>query len=667
MKNVWRVAMPVIFAGIFLSISVSVIFASPTYLPNGEFESGGANWLDYADSPGEVGTEQINDWGENCFSGSCLRLSDIALVVYQQIAPTERYVVVFAYLSQNASTTSNDACIRLRIGGTLYDSVCNLSNGEDAGWLWACFDSHDYEAIGSINLRLETQLIPDGALVYFDNVGVNYVHDCPGELELPGEEEGGTGIITGTCSTPAGNLAGNLLLNPSFEDSDNGLVPNSWVSDQPLYWPQIYKTGEISASNGNDYLSISAIPEIAIKQSLDALPTSTYAAGVMYRYVNYGPISAINLGDDYGAIPTSPEIAWGNFEFTFTVSITGARDYELLINASNGLVQGPVWLDLAYIVPITGTSVITINCPAVEEYHGTTGGGEEGGTTGPPISGGGGWYQCSTCPLPTSVLAVGDWLNWLACVLLNFFYCNLRTWIYNVWTNVKLITNYLPLMYNGGIGAIVQLWDAGVIVIEGTWGIGVDFWDVIWVMFVFISGSWGGLITWILFNIVNFALWLASWFVASQPVESLSWLINSEPVQYVLTNYYIASIIYEAGRILLDAILLVIWDIWDALIEMYGLLSIVFSAFLGSFTTENYEIVLVTMDGGEVSTIDPGALGATGPNATKILWLALAALATADYAVEAFPIEVALWLAIGALAFGLVMWTAKQWQEILPI
>lgn len=521
---------PVFLSVVILLSMVASVFASPTYLPNGEFESGGSSWLDYADSPGEVGTEQIANWGSNCFSGSCLRLSDIALVVYQEIAPTERYVVVFAYLTTSADATSNDACIRLRIGGTLYDSVCNPSNGASAEWLWACFDSHDYEALGSVNFRLETASLPGGAFVYFDNVGVDYVHDCPGDLELPTELP--AFAITATCTisytsvtisgteeitqTETITVPANILSNISFEEG--GVFPDNWQSTVPLDAAGIYKKAQPSlARSGDDLLVVGRKPELDLYQTFTVPMASDYAFGGYTRYVDSNTNSFVfamrfELNGDSGFSSAATcendgsDVNCEYEEITNTTSLLpGSYDFEIYFpsNLANPNYDFKYYVDDVFAIPVTGTNGSLINCPAVESHY-----NQETPPTpqvppeayfpvdtvgGIPIPIGGAGTVCYECRFPpTGVLAEPAWaIAWLGCVIRNMFSCSLRVWLWEIvnavmglvsgmvsyaafWRNyAQGSANYVGSFINQGLLWYVNL--NGTYVVEG--GGEFNFWE----------------------------------------------------------------------------------------------------------------------------------------------------------------------------------------------
>jgi hypothetical protein len=58
-------------------------------------------------------------------------------------------------------------------------------------------------------------------------------------------------------------------------------------------------------------------------------------------------------------------------------------------------------------------------------------------------------------------------------------------------------------------------------------------------------------------------------------------------------------------------------------------------------------------------------LGGDGPSPQKILWLFLLGLGTFDATLGDLGIAPFQFVVIGLMAFGLVMWTFKKWDQIL--
>jgi hypothetical protein len=119
-----------------------------------------------------------------------------------------------------------------------------------------------------------------------------------------------------------------------------------------------------------------------------------------------------------------------------------------------------------------------------------------------------------------------------------------------------------------------------------------------------------------------------------------------------------------SGYLVGNAMGIAISNLSASLLELWEILRIVVNAFRGVFVGDEYTIILNT-SGGDIETVDPGALGASGMNGTKMLWLGLSAIATADYLVEIFPMEIPLWLTVGLIAWGIGAWTLSQWKEII--
>lgn len=486
MHRVFTVLFCVLAAGAFLFVSVPSVVADPFYLNNGDFESGGTGWSDYADSPGEIGVELIGDFGSNCYAGNCLRLSGPELTVLQPINPTERYLIVFAYVSTSAGIDDGDACITLRAGFTIYADTCNLVDGEWSGWVWECFSNHNFNELGTINYRLESNALNEGEEIHFDNVGANYVHDCPGDLVLPTEPtEWPVFAITATCpiSLTTSEISGtetitttetvvvpaNILSNISFEEG--GVFPNYWQSDVPLDAAGTYRRAAPSlARTGDDLLVIQRKPELTYFQTITVPTSGEYVFGGHNKYVNAGYGTFIYTMrfslNGANAISTDMECT-GSYnmtcnyeEITGTVNLTPGQ-YDFTIHFANNL-QNPdedfaYHVDDAFMIPISGTLV---NCPAVQEHYSQTvppapsfppeGQFPVDTVGGIPIPIGGAGTVCYECRFPQNgIFSEPAWaIAWLGCVIRNMFSCSLRVWLYEIVNVLRATLVYLYVWGN---------------------------------------------------------------------------------------------------------------------------------------------------------------------------------------------------------------------------
>ncbi|MCA9979324.1 MAG: hypothetical protein KDD89_00760 [Anaerolineales bacterium] len=517
--------------------------------------------------------------------------------------------------------------------------------------------------------------------------------------------------LTYTCYINASNPSqgANLIQNGSFEDSaDGGYTPTGWASNPNIiiandYWKEI----PAQAADGDDYLLHRLQPSASIYQVVEVLTDTQVLVGTAFRSPVGGGSASMSFtppvtGTLYMTSTSGAD--WQLHEFTTTLT---AGNYTLNLNVPDTTANGEsAALDLVYMFPVTagGTSVW---CPFFNTVEVPT----------PPPSGTGsiigypGWSgsgaYCQTCPLPSSILQVGAWIGWLGCVLTNLFFCWLETWLANLYNAIGASLAWLAYAWNALVNIIEALWALAMVVwnylagyIEGIWGWFTTFmswlvviieaaagWAVgvlanLWTVYIpgALEAIWSGavwvaegalaVVGWLWSIVLAVAWWLVDrfWDVVSylDPLALLVWFLQLPFIQTVLNTLDYFGIGSEIGRLVLYAMATVTRDIYEAFVEMQDLIMIVVNEVRGSFVGESYEVI-VNVDGEDVSTIDPIQLGYEGFNFTKLLWLALAAISSVDYMVEVLPLELALWLAIGALAFGLVLWTAYLWREILPI
>lgn len=516
--------------------------------------------------------------------------------------------------------------------------------------------------------------------------------------------------LTYTCYINASNPSqgANLIQNGSFEESnDGGFTPDNWYSNPGIaianaYWKEI----PAQAADGEDYLLHRLEPSASFYQVVEVLTDTQVLVGTAFRSP-VGPGSATMsftppvTGSLY--MTSSNGGDWQLHEFTTTLA---AGNYTLNLNAPDTTVNGEsAAFDLVYMFPVTGAGV-SVWCPFFNTIE----------TPTPPPSGTGsiigypGWMgsgaYCTTCPLPSSLIQIGAWVGWLGCILTNLFFCWLETWMANLYNAIGASLAWLAYAWNSLVTIIEALWNQAMVVwgflasyIEGIWGwfttfmtwlvaimetvvnwwLGVlgNLWNtyipgltqsffngVVWATNAAISA-----VGWVWSIVLVVAAWLVDrfWDLVSyiDPLALLIWFLKLPFIQSILSVLSYFGIGNEAARVVLYALATVMRDIYDALLELWDLLIIVVQAFRGSWGDEPYKIFL-NVNGEDIDVVAPAELYATGANATKILWLGLAAVASVDYAVEIFPLELPLWLAIGGLAFVVVMWTLNLWKEVLP-
>lgn len=644
-------------AGVSLFFVVPQAYADPVYLPNGDFESGSTNWLNYSGGGGElIGTFA------GCYAGNCLQFTDDGESIRQTITPTERYVVVFAYLSFNEDVEAGDACINLYDGGALLGSgPCNEVGFLSGDWLWSCISNMDYIAYeGDIQLRLSSVLLNAGAEIYFDNVGVDYVNDCPGNLELPGEVGGPEWpefSITATCpislttteisgtetitTTETVTVPANILSNVSFENG--GVFPDYWQSDLPLDAAGVYKRGQPGlARSGAGLLVVGRKPELVFFQAVTIPMSSEYAFGGHTQYANSATNSfTFAMRYDLGgasAFSSAAECENNgstvdcNYEaVTGTVNLTpGAYDFEIYFpnNLANPNYDFKYYVDDAFLIPISGTLV---NCPAVQEHYSQTvppapavppeGQFPVDTVGGIPVPVAGAGTVCYECRFPpTGVMAEPAWaIAWLGCVIRNLFSCSLRVWLYEIVNVLRATLTYLYVWGN---------WQSSTVQGGANW----------------LAGGYTQFANYLSSTSSQITITISTG--ASQTTSWLDMLYLFVELLGILLNFVVGllGLLFQALNILLQLVFGLFWVLWNALdVPAY---------------------TIADFNGG----VEPAAgLGGYGPTNGKVFLGIMWGFQSIDNLFNSMGFGPLFSFSIGILGISVFRGMMRQWQSITPI
>ena len=307
--------------------------------------------------------------------------------------------------------------------------------------------------------------------------------------------------ITATCvATINGNtvdLSANLLANASFEDSSNGVTPDSWTFRSPLYAPELYiENDEAGAADGAAYLSQPVMPGNSINQDVYLPSSPEFVVGVLVSNTKaFDGAWGVGVADQVvagaGGVTSGYQADEGIVSFGEEVYSDTVFSLILL----DSLDPGHLNLDVAYLIPISDTGEgYTIYCPAVEEHceatdcTGTpTTGGTGGAGPGYPVGGGGNSAQCRTCPRPSSWLAIGEWLGYLSCIVVSLFTCQLRVWIWEVMNGFFWVVGSFTIVINVVNGAIGG-WGGWLAALLGNgWGAVLASLDVLWIVLSYLT------------------------------------------------------------------------------------------------------------------------------------------------------------------------------------
>jgi hypothetical protein len=251
------------------------------------------------------------------------------------------------------------------------------------------------------------------------------------------------------------------------------------------------------------------------------------------------------------------------------------------------------------------------------------------GTTG-PISGAG--ATCYTCNTPGSYdqSAVSYWISWLGCVIRNMFACSLRVWLMYVANSVFGVFQvlYAFLVWVPNQAQAAATWGGGLIQQTVNWIAS----DVVPGLAVTVSVNTGGGSNF--FDVLVALIELINGFLSGM-LALLATLVG-----------VIVDLVMSLGGLLLG--------IAKLLVTFAGSLRAAFAA-------EPYQFDLIGDSNPRPGSAD---LAAAGVNNSKIVFVFLATLALIDQAVVGEYGEFLL-LALGAIGFGVVIWTLNHWREFL--
>lgn len=497
------------------------------------------------------------------------------------------------------------------------------------------------------------------------------------ENPTPGEPSGptlGAAVpITTTCSIlqngVTNNYNANLVDNWSFEQATaSQFVPDDWEpTSNAGAVPAAYQQNKLDAVNGEDYLNNA--DAFVIETQVSIPQTGTYLFGAHVR--GDIPVETTWAGYTFNATPVSTT-EWIASERVITIDTVGGspgkpkNTYVYELGFSTG---GDVAIDAVYVVPVTYTAGITntgtptdtsglvVNCPAFQNPITSTGTVTPGEPIYVPTYP---WFTgnnnavCTTCPIPqldglnpAAMLGyMASWVAWLGCQIRNLIMCFLWVWLQNIIQASGAIFSLLATLQNALVTLMSAVWSWAV----NTWNnFGAWLGDTI-------SNAleWGWEIT---EDAWNGAIWLAE-----QAQGGILWAYV-----WLQQNFAIGAAVMRLGWMVGQLLADILFGIGESLFQFSGALWEVVNVVRDSFGAQPYEIIINT-SGEETGTVNPAELYNSGVNGTKVLWVVFLAIGAVDYFITQFPsLQVVMWLSIGVMAFGLVLWTMKLWEDPIKI
>lgn len=454
---------------------------------------------------------------------------------------------------------------------------------------------------------------------------------------------GTTGTATYSYTVPA-----NLVQNWGFETADaGGFFPQSWTfnaSPPPLANTWWGDSGFIAKSGTRYLTSYAQANNYQLLQDMTLYSSGRYMAGAYVR-----------PHTDYASSSASLTMRWSGAPVVVAVPITNTWHAITGTRLTSG---GSAWLGLYYysaspgtiadihiddifIFPVEETGDDILCDPAyypVPPGQPVTTTIPTGNCTYPigntcypnPVG-----TTCWQCELPDSWLLIGQWISWLLCQIRNLFLCHLWDWIQRVANIVMGVFDniYAFVVWVASIPNTVLAW------IGNAWNAAVNW----------LANIWANLVS----GIRNFFYSLIRNVLQLSMVQTL----------YNLSQW--VEMILSLGSQLITWFLNTIRAFVTGIVDFFMLIIDLITAVVQAFFAPSYDWSFVpgaSPDGGFL----PGDLGGDGPTPQKILWLFLLGLGTLDASLGDLEIAPFQFVVIGLLSIGLILWTLKKWDQLLP-
>lgn len=456
-----------------------------------------------------------------------------------------------------------------------------------------------------------------------------------GDLD-PGDY-GGTCVYTST--TGIGTLtSANILPNPSFEIYNYDYFPSGWQKWDPVHtlssiarssaaarsgnWGMFYNPGQYGVGQG-------------VKRTFN-IDSRTEAIHVGAYVQSPGGGGQADIYIDGVLVDSASDLAEGEWiSIGGQVVVEGPKTVEIAVVGSGGA-EGGLFFDDFWVYESEEVAEFQVICPAptqdpIPEPPPLPGSdfGDDVPAPAPTAFG-----VCYDCIRPLTILEIGGWIKWLLCMIGNLFRCELYLWLLNsinwirgVWLWLVGLVQWLP-----EAGQVVLSWVGDALNSALGWFAGI--WDRFRMSFViflrnlvqavldtpFVQDAWV-FVTWV-----------------QQAFEYVQALLST--FLEMLRSLYMAAVgIAE----LIQSVVVGVGDAWRAPPDanVFGFL--------------------------------PGAGRPLAPEITegisgdKIAWLVLVAIASFDAIFGSFGLQYLQYVVFGVVGFGVIAWTLKQFQDIVPI
>lgn len=464
----------------------------------------------------------------------------------------------------------------------------------------------------------------------------------------------GTGTATYSYTVPA-----NLVANYSFED-DDGAYPSNWTVwgyEPPIgvFTPLFYGSGIFDARTGLDYVRLGRDFNYQLIQDMTLYSGGIYQAGFYYKCgAAGGSCSAFNAANlNWGGTQVASVLLNPSTPITIYQAISGTRAtgggsaWLTLEMFGSTFYDDEIFVDDLFIWPVDESGDILCDpdyypVPPGQPVTSTVPSDQcaivFGGLCFPTV----GDASCWDCQRPTSLIQIGEWIAWLLCQIRNLFFCHLyqwilvtANWITGLYQNIVLFFQWIPTVMQNALSWLGNVWDTGI-----GW----------------INEVWGRVVT-------GFTNWLR---VLVQNI------LNSSFVQAVFNFVAGVSYVWDLFVSLIELFLDMLQAIYNGILDLISLVINLVLAVREALLAEAYDWDFLPGFSGETEVeisreaaiADEG--GATWSE-TQAIYIFLMALGAGDAVLAEFGIQYIQFLIIGAISIGLIWWTLRKWEYILPV
>lgn len=469
-------------------------------------------------------------------------------------------------------------------------------------------------------------------------VNVNAVYwIADGELQPPPNQFGLSCVYTATTGI-TDTVSASRVLNGSFEFYNYSDVPSGWSINSG--GGSTYYSTQTNAFDGSYSLQYQPDTFRTFAQVCRSiqLPGNTQSIAAGFNFAGGGSgTSDVTLSLDGQVLDTtfvSGSTAWTTLAYSQPYTPTQIfHQFCIEVQGANR-----AYIDATWLYASDSEDLFGLMCPAPEEdaVPPPPPPPPEPGDDGIPVPAPDDFGRCYRCVRPNTIIEIGGWIKWLLCGFQNLFRCELYIWLLN-------LQNLLAGLFNRVVSFVLWIpqvfqsiwnWAAATVTNIGNWAI--QMWDN------FRSGFTGFLRT------------------------LVQRVLETDFVQTVWLSVTWLRSIWETAMALIQTVIAQIRALFMAAISVLELIQNIIVSVATAWNADPYQIDFIGSGGGGPGSFDPGLLEEQGVNDSKITWVLLIGLAALDAIAGDFGFQYLQFIIIGVMAFGVIAWTLKQFQDIVP-